>query len=541
MKNIFKNWPLITSISMFLILIALLSMLSAKKNQGNFIYVLDDPYIHMAMAKNVIENTVWGVTKYGFTSSSSSPFWVLLLSSFYILFGINNIAPFILNILFGIINLNLGFFLLKKYGLPPAYNFIVLLALIFFTPMTVLVFGGQEHIWHMFLTILVAFLSAKILSDEKPTLKNQLLLLVLISFTTITRYEGLFLVFILTFLFILRKRIKQAIILWVTGFFPIAIYGAISVRMGWYFLPNPVLLKGKSPDISSLKGIVELLGYNAYRQIENNSHLLLLLITALFVFIILYQGQKNIWRDSILAIIIFIGVTLLHLQFAATGWFYRYEAYLVGLGLIVITIGIHECLSGYNTINFMNLRNPAFIAMALALMLFLCPFYVRGKDSLRKINQATTNIFKQQYQMSLFLKKFYKGQSVAANDIGCINFVADIDCLDLDGLANIKVAQLKRNGKYDREQINKLAKEKRVKIAILYDEWFKKEGLPSQWIMVGKWKISDNIVCGSDTVSFYSVDYSEKEKLIKNLQTFSSELPRDLIQTGPFVDKKKVL
>ncbi len=48
--------------------------------------------------------------------------------------------------------------------------------------------------------------------------------------------------------------------------------------------------------------------------------------------------------------------------------------------------------------------------------------------------------------MALFLKDFYAGNVVAANDMGAINYIADIRCLDLYGLASMEVADLKRAG-----------------------------------------------------------------------------------------------
>jgi len=118
--------------------------LSIRQNHGHFIYANDDTYIHMALANNFAQHGVWGVTKYGFTSSSSSLLWTLLLSSVYLLFGINYVSPLILNIIFIIFTCILVYFLLRKYKLQPFFNFVVLFLIIFSTPIITLIFCGRQ-------------------------------------------------------------------------------------------------------------------------------------------------------------------------------------------------------------------------------------------------------------------------------------------------------------------------------------------------------------------------------------------------------------
>jgi len=219
-----------------------------------------------------------------------------------------------------------------------------------------------------------------------------------------------------------------------------------------------------------------------------------------------------------------------------TGWFYRYEAYLVFLGIFVLALNLREYLPGKLSIRFQKDLIPKYVAMLLLLLLALLPLIGRGLLSLIETPQATTNIYEQQYQMGLFLKKFYQGETVAANDIGAINYLANIDSVDLCGLANIKVAKLKKEGSYDKMQIYNLAKGKNVKIAIVYDHWFDEEigGMPSQWTKIGQWKILNNVVCGGNIVSFYAIDPTEVENLVENLRAFSSNLPKNVLQSGEY-------
>ena len=71
------------------------------------------------------------------------------------------------------------------------------------------------------------------------------------------------------------------------------------------------------------------------------------------------------------------------------------------------------------------------LEMSLVLFIVFTALGIRGIASLGNIPQASKNIYEQQYQMGLFLETFYSSEKVAANDIGAIHFLADIQCLDL--------------------------------------------------------------------------------------------------------------
>src|SRR5450759_5232638 len=119
MINLFKkHWPLIFAILALWVSITILLISSIKLNNGHFGYPLDDVYIHMSMAKNIVINGVWGIDKYEFASSTSSPLWTLLLSLIYFLFGVNEVSPFIMNIILGTLLIQVSYSLLRKFLLP---------------------------------------------------------------------------------------------------------------------------------------------------------------------------------------------------------------------------------------------------------------------------------------------------------------------------------------------------------------------------------------------------------------------------------------
>ena len=71
----------------FLLFIAELTF-SVLRSGHHLVYPLDDTYITMAMAKHFAQHGVWGVTPFAFTSATSTPLYVLLLSAAYCLAGV---------------------------------------------------------------------------------------------------------------------------------------------------------------------------------------------------------------------------------------------------------------------------------------------------------------------------------------------------------------------------------------------------------------------------------------------------------------------
>jgi hypothetical protein len=536
-----RHWPLITAAGLLCLSVAICLIVSMRRNQGHIIYALDDAYIHMAIAKNFARDGVWGVTRYGFSSSSSSLLWTMLLSAVYAVFGANDTAPLALNVISAVSLCLLAHFLLRRHEVRALAALAALAAIVFCTPLPTLVFSGQEHILHTLLTALFVWLSAITLSAERPALVNRFAVLLLAALVVMARYEGLFCVFVVGCLSILRKRWAFGSALAAAGLLPAAAYGAVSAAHGWYVLPNPVLLKGVMPQFSSLGGAVSfLLGYRCLKQVVSSPPILVLLVAALILLSLRLRSRGRFW-DSPAAIItvIFVAITCLHMQFARTGWFFRYEAYLVGLGVLAAALAWHDLPAG--RFPLWRAKRPVshHLIIGLAAMLAALAFAPRAR-SVMDIPLATSNIYQQQYQMGLFVKTFYEGRAVAANDIGAINYLADVRCLDLWGLASMEVAGARRARRYRAAVIDDLSTAQGVSIAIVYDKRFGgHEGetqtarfLPSQWSKAGEWQIQNNIVCGDDVVSFYAVQPAEKDALIANLQAFADQLPEQVRQRG---------
>jgi hypothetical protein len=175
------------------------------------------------------------------------------------------------------------------------------------------------------------------------------------------------------------------------------------------------------------------------------------------------------------------------------------------------------------------------LAAAALVALLASPYALRAVGSLVKSPLSVRNIFEQQLQMGLFLREFYRGERVAANDIGAVTWLGEVECVDLAGLASMDFARARRSGGPDKAEMERLAREAGASIAILYEHWFPGR-IPDSWSRVGQWTIGDNVSVGGDTVSLYAVDPAARAALEENLRRFAARLPASVTQSGAYLE-----
>ena len=523
-----RRWPLVAAVAVLWITVAVLAILSIKQNGGNLVYALDDAYIHMAMAKNFVQHGVWGITRHGFTSASSSVLWTLLLAAVYYLFGVNEIAPLILNIIFATLLLCAAYAILARHKtpLPPVYIFLTLLGITFITPVPTLIFSGMEHTLHTVLTVLFIYFSANLLSDNSsPLPASDTAVLLLPPFLVAARYEGLFLVFAVSLLLMIRKRWIYAIGMGLLSIIPVGIYGIISVKNGWYCLPNSILLKGHTPNPTVLKGLVKILGYTAYEQISANPHVLSLIALIIVLYIYRLISQKGFWGSGQLMAVIFLAGTLLHMNFAKTGWLFRYEAYLMACGLLVTAVLLSEIPPHGTQSKFI-----AITAMAAAAILCVKPFAERAVNGAVQTPQAMNDRYVEHIHLARFVAQYYDNSTIMVNDIGVLSFYTNVRILDIFGLGSMEPAVFRK--RFTKPDTLAWARRMSAKVAILKTEWSDiTPRIPDEWDKVGKWRVPRNVVFEDNTTEFFAIDPSEKAALAAHLRQFAPKLPNVVEQT----------
>jgi hypothetical protein len=489
----------------------------------------------MAMAKNAALHGVWGITRYEFTSSTSSPLWTGALAAGDALFGVRDLTPLMLAVAAGAAVIAGIYRLLVRRGAAPAYALAALAFVIVAGPLPTLGVSGMEHAAHTAATLGLVFAAAAALAAPADGSRARIASLAgWAALSTALRYEGAIAAAAITFLFALRREWRLAIAAAVGGAAPILVYGAWSIAHGWSLLPNSVLLKGGAPLSSVRDWTLFAIGSPAMRQLAASPHMLVLLATALALLLAL-AVQRHVWDEDMFLLAVVSMLIVGHVQVARLGWFYRYEAYLVITTLAVVAVVVAGLLArGAPIVASLNRPSVGFVAAVLAIVLAL-PLASRGLNAFRNTPRASANIYQQQYQMALFLDRFYRGRTIAANDVGAIGYYADIRLLDVYGLATRDTARLRRNGAYAAAAVDALGRQSDAAIAVIYPSWFADYGgVPRGWVHAGSWTVADNVVLGESTVSFYAVDAAEQAPLLRHLKDFAPRVPDAVIQTGAY-------
>ncbi|HOX38225.1 MAG TPA: hypothetical protein PL033_09575 [Candidatus Brocadiia bacterium] len=545
-----QRLSLIAAATLFAISTWVLCDRAMRMCDSRLVYPLDDAYIHMAMARNYAQHGVFGVTRHEFTSSTSSPLWTFLLGWMFMAFGPDERMPLILNVIFGICCIA-AFWLAGKrhFNSGPSLT-LAATGVTMLIPLPIICFCGMEHTLHVLLSFLFVFSAVNYISRPEQSRAGLARTAALACLCCAVRYEGLMLTAVICCMLLLRRRILPAILIGAAAWTVPVIYGTWSMNHGWMFFPTSVVLKGGMASRFKLAGLFDTVttgflnkiylsgmkieGWQAVGPFTKNPHIVALMCFALILVSLRWKGYRRLWTDAIsLSLLIVCAATFLHLTFARTGWLYRYEAYLMALGIFWIFAGIAELCreSGWLAQSGKDLLPKA--TLALALLIAACPLLLRATGGFSVSCSAAMNIYEQPYQIARFINRFFNGNVVAVNDIGAVNFFNDIECVDLGGLASLPAARAMMSRTFNSETVRRLTEDRGVRIAVFYDHWLLEDtkfgSLPPAWIKIGEWEIQDNTICGHNVVSFFATDPQSATQLRGCFRDFRGSLPSRVI------------
>lgn len=476
----------------------------------HFAFPMDDPYIHLAMGRNLAEHGNWGPMAGQFNSASSSLLYTLIIAFFYYI-GLGGIAlPICLNLFFGVGALFSFENIIRKLKFDIDKYVVLLFSFVAIVPLYHMAFLAMEHTLHIWLMLILVRRIAVYLSKNEKSVKSILAISVYMALTIATRYETLFLLAIFGLILLYRKQFVNFLIVAIISIIPITIFGIISIENGEHFLPNSVLVKG----LKSGDGVLFYLKYFVRwmkKLVEFPDYGIAFVAVATTVYWqFRYKSRDLMFWISTICCALFI----IHGSFAEVGWLGRYEGYLIAIAMICFTFLIERF-----EVNRKYKYFPHILIIALLLVRTI-PYTINYRYGMQ-------NIYTQQYQMARFIDDNYKRDYVVINDIGTTSYYTNTKYIDLWALASTELANYKiANGDIDKSIVSFMVEKYNAKIAIIYSE-DNFNYIPEEWRKVAAWTIENRQVSNFETIYFYAITIPD-ELLLLQLREFRSELPAEV-------------
>jgi hypothetical protein len=510
--------PVIAALTLFAALFAITTVFLLRATGGHFTYALDDPYIHMAIAKNFALHGVWGVNADSFSSASSSPMWTGLLGAIFVVAGVHDGIPLVLNIAFAVLCIVALGLILEREDLDDFETFIVIGSVILFAPLVPLVWVGMEHTLQVLLTLATAWVCSDLV--RQPSARRVALLCLLVALLVATRYEGLFVVAGCIVVLVLFNRRAAAVVLTGAGALPVVCVGLWNVSHGWFFLPASIMMKQTVLPRSQGTSLLASLLSSVAHAYPPTAFIGVLAAAVLLAGHDAYVS-RSLRKQPLLTI--FITAGLLHLLLARFGFLFRYEAYLMALGAMAIGIAVFR-ESPFAGLRLGGLARADLVTVAMVIAVMAA--HERTISSYGVLINTGGHIYRQQRQMAAFIGRYYDSESVALNDIGAVSYYTNARIYDLAGLGSLEAATARRRGPFAADAINAWLDREHVAVAVVYDFWYQGgQEFYKDWQRVGTWVTDDQDEPGEGSVTFYARDVDAARRLRTNLQDFTAVLP----------------
>lgn len=487
---------------------------------GTFSYVLDDAYIHLAVAENLIRFGDYGVNPGVPAAACSSLLWPFLLVPLQAV-GLGPWAPLLLNTL-AALGLVLALARLATLILPPADGRrpvdAAWLALLLLLPANVfgLIFTGLEHTLQVALVawtvvLLVAWETAPVGAPPPRALFIALVL------GPLVRYENLAISLPLLGLIWLSGAGRARAV--VAGVVLVAILGAMAafwVTQGLEPVPSSIRAKSLPLVEQEIPGWA---GRSLAKNLNYRQLALATLVLPLAAFVVLSPRRPRRERLVALAVATALGG---HLLLGERGGFFRYEVYVVVYVLLFALWWQRRPLAEAWSASPWAARLAAGVA-AVVLAVPALSGWVR-------LPRSGHNIFEQQHQMHRFVAEFWQDR-VAVNDLGWVAYRNDHPVLDLWGLGSpdaLTARQAARQGKlpeqWEGAWMDALMSAHDTEVAIVYERWFPE--LPDTWIAIGELHLSGvKHTPHQSSVVFYATTEAAAARLRAALPPWVATLP----------------
>jgi len=478
---------------------------------GRLVFTLDDPYIHLAVADQILSGG-YGVNAGEFSSPSSSILWPYLLALTEAL-HLGGWGPLLINASAAAATLIVALRLFATAGLfdrvedrPVAYAAAALTILV--TSAIALPMTGMEHSLHVWATV-VTFSGLVAAAQGRALTPSHFIALVLLP---LIRFEGMALAGAAIVAFALLGRLRFAVAAAALIGAALSAYGLLMTARGLPLLPSSVLLKSRiAENAYEHRSLIGAIVQNLMNSLGNPYGQRLALLG--FVIACGTWWLRSDRRAQIVCVTV-LAATGAHLVVGQYGWFYRYEVYIIALAAGAMVWIVASVRPQLNARGWLGAKS-----VLLLLMIFVSSPYL---EAALMTPLAARSIYEQQYQMGRFAREFYP-HPVAVNDLGLVAYTNPNFVLDLWGLGSEDVRKARLAGQYGPADMAALADRHRVGLVMIYESWFP-QGLPSSWTKVAVLHTMPVAAAAGD-VSFYLTPSGDADEILRALRGFEPTLP----------------
>lgn len=515
MRSILRQPALIVSLLFSLVILAMYAIVG-RLNGGTFIYPLDDSYIHLALARTLALHRVWGIDAAAFASASSSPGWTLLLAITDALIGPHLLNGLALNVIFAIALLYAVDYGIRLFTPSVAlwFRYLVLLVILFCTPLTCLAMVGMEHVAQALSILLFVMLGTRLIAvqPDQPLPSATVISLSLVAiFAGAIRYEAVFAVIPVCACLFWRRRVRVAIVVALcSAIVPIA-FGLYFYCKSGLWLPFSVIAKAAGRPPASVKYFL------------NQTHGFRSLFPSVVLLWLLRFRKYGFWNASQLLLFFAWCITLLHLAIAPVGWLMRYESYLALLCLFSLFVVASAIQSPQVILESLRQTSPRrrYATVLLAILLLGSAFDLARRSFLGIVDpiRASQDRFLEHIQMARFIADAYDHDTIVVNDIGTIAYYTHAHLLDLIGLGSIEpVRAIHGKRPYTAADVERWASSQGASIAIVQTQWhLVSDVIPLSWTKVETWTIPRNVAFKDFDISFFAITPQQIPRLCANL------------------------
>lgn len=501
------------------------------RNGGTFVYPLDDPAIHLAVARRLAYDGTWGIVAGEYQAASSSPLWTLLLAPTQWVFrgSAGECLPLVLNLGAAVWVLRLLRDDLAR-SLHPGWRRpldvaavgVIVVALLFLPG---LAFVGMEHTLHMALVLAAAKVVEEAAGRSRGGLAAYRVAWLLLFAATLTRGETAFVAVGLALALLvgavqdrasdrdgsfrssrLRGRLAAGAALGVSSALALGVIAVVNVGFGQRLLPNSVLAKSFGDRGDTRRSVAA-----ALDRLTTDPWLLALVALAAVVLVLAWHGMV---RRAVFPAVVTLVTALLQVQLAAVEASLRYEAYIFGLGTWMV-LRILGDLPDAGTSRFAGRLQRA------VLVLPLVPLALLQMVQTLKVPEEANGTYEQRYQVAKFLGEAYQNEAIAIGELGYIALYHEGPLTDVYGLGDFEVLEASLEDRKDAAFWSELQDERGFRLVATYD--FALDGEhPEEWIPVADWRSPDLYY---KVTRFWATEPEEVELLQQRLRAYESRLP----------------